>query len=219
MDDAPSRVAEEARSEYLALPTHNNTAQAASGPSSEGGIYSLTSAFTRIYAEIALGVSDAMPANADRDEWDDYLQETAIKALKCLRANPKYFKPGKERRWASRAARRLRKNRERNDGLRAIHDEAIMEELRACHFDAKTLDEVVEDEERRYAVVDAVRLIQPLRVRSAGIARHFRGLGPSDAAAFLGVSPRTFKRLHQEFKRQLALLLSDWNPRKGDDHE
>jgi RNA polymerase sigma factor (sigma-70 family) len=208
MDDLPSRAADS-----------SSGAQA-----SERGIYDLGLRFAVIYREIARGVTDAMGRRRDRDEWWDLVQEIAPDAWRMYRRNPECFATESARRWASHAARNRRSNRKRSERRHAIQEQALQREYLAGNFDAKPVDQEIEEQERRRAIAKALQLLKPQR-RWAVIEVFFRRRSYREAAAELGVSERAIKRSLEEARPDLAVELSVWNSRasrtatKRGDHE
>jgi RNA polymerase sigma factor (sigma-70 family) len=146
-----------------------------------------------------------------RGEFLDLIQDVALEAWLMFLANPECFATGSARAWGAIAAYHRRLDQERADRRQVFYYEALQRELLACNFDAPTFDQIIEMEERQRALAKAFQLLEPDPLWAL-IETFMRDGTHREAAAELGKSERTIKRLVNKGKKDLAVLLPDWNP-------
>ena len=227
MDDAPSRAAGGNESERSA-PTASDRLHASretnqeippaehaaipGGGAGHPGIVDLVASFGARYREIFFGLTDARLTGFDRDDWADLLQDLLVEAWELSRSDPAYLANGAARRWARCAAPYRRSDRKRKERRRVAREELFVRELLAGYVDPDVLDSLLV-EECRQAVNHALELLEP-RPRAVVSAVWLRGLSKRQAAAELGMSRDTVTDLLDQARPRLALILSDYNPRR-----
>jgi RNA polymerase sigma factor (sigma-70 family) len=177
------------------------------------GIVDFAARFSACYREIFFGVVDARLTELDRDDWADVLHDLVAEGWELFRSDAAYLANGTARRWARHAAPYRSADRKRKDRRRVAREELFVREFLAAYVHPNVLDSLVA-EECRQAVNHALELLPP-RPRAAAIAVWLRGLSKRQAAAELGMSRDTVTDLLDEARPRLALILSDYNPRRS----